>query len=87
MVRLEIQYLNEIGRVTYPAISILDSLGSSLGLSVCNAPFSAIVKAAEGLTWTRDPFDRLIVAQASLLEAPLLPKDEKIRAHYPKATW
>ena len=37
--------------------------------------------------WVRDPFDRLIVAQAIANEAPLVTKDEKIRRHYRRAVW
>ena len=45
------------------------------------------VEAAERLSWTRDPFDRLIVAQASLAGAPLVTKDRMIRKHFAKAAW
>ena len=38
-------------------------------------------------TWTPDPFDRLIVAQARLLDASLITKDELIHKHYKKAIW
>ncbi|MCF7950382.1 MAG: hypothetical protein K9L57_01970 [Spirochaetaceae bacterium] len=37
--------------------------------------------------WTRDPFDRLITAQADIQAASLLTKDGTIRTHYPKAVW
>lgn len=87
MVRLELQYLYEIGRVTEPATEVLDVIESALALSICHAPFPAIVKAAEGYSWTRDPFDRLITASASLFDAPLVTKDETIHRHYPHAFW
>lgn len=87
MVRLELQYLYEIGRVNQPALIVLDALESSLGLSVCHSPFSAIVREAEAHSWTRDPFDRIIVAHAALHDAQLLTKDETIRANYAKAVW
>jgi PIN domain nuclease of toxin-antitoxin system len=87
MVRLELQYLYEIGRVREPALPVLDALESALGLVVCSAPFSLVVREAEKLDWTRDPFDRLIVAQASVHEAPLLTRDGMIHEHYPHAVW
>lgn len=34
-----------------------------------------------------DPFDRLIVSQASLQEAPLVTKDGDIHEHYRGALW
>ena len=87
MVRLELQYLYEIGRVGRPSGPVLDALGAALGLTVCRAAFSAVVREAEAHDWTRDPFDRLIVAQAALRDAPLLTKDATIHAHYAKAVW
>jgi PIN domain nuclease of toxin-antitoxin system len=39
------------------------------------------------LSWTRDPFDRLIVAQAAVRDAPLLTKDRAIRRRYRAAVW
>lgn len=87
MVRLELQYLFEIGRVSQPALPVLDVMESTLGLSVCHAAFPAVIHEAESQAWTRDPFDRIIVAQASLFDAPLLTKDEIVRAHYSHACW
>lgn len=87
MVRLELQYLFELGRVSRPAVEVVDALQASLGLRVCDAPFAAVVREAEGESWTRDPFDRLIVAQASLHDAGLVSKDETLRANYGAAVW
>jgi PIN domain nuclease of toxin-antitoxin system len=87
MVRLELQYLYEIGRVTQPATLVLDALQASLGIRVCDAPFPAVARAAESETWTRDPFDRIIVAQASMRDAPLVTKDRILHQHYDRAVW
>lgn len=87
MVRLELQYLFEVGRVTQPASLVIDALQAGLGLHVCDAPSPAVARAAEEETWTRDPFDRIIVAQAALARAPLLTKDRTLHDHYDRATW
>lgn len=87
MVRLELQYLYEVGRVGQRATTVLDALQAALGLRVCDAPFPAVARAAEGETWTRDPFDRMIVAQAALREAPLLTRDRILHRHYDRAVW
>lgn len=87
MVRLELEYLYEIERISEHAITVLDTLESTLGIRSCDAPFSGIVKEAETIQWTRDPFDRLIVAHASLLDATLITKDQNIHDHYPYAFW
>ena len=87
MARLEVQYLFEVGRITEPALVVMDELAATLGLRICDTPFFAVVREAEQQTWTRDPFDRLIVAQAELNGAPLVTKDETIHAVYPRAVW
>ncbi len=87
MVRLELRYLFEIGRVGEPPMPVLDMLGAAIGLTVCTAPFPAVVREAEAHDWTRDPFDRLIVAQASLFDAPLITKDATVHAHYRHVVW
>jgi len=87
MVRLELQYLFEIGRVTAPALPVMDALGAALGLSVCRAAFAAVVGEAESGSWTRDPFDRLIVSQAALFDAPLITNDRTIHDNYQHAYW
>lgn len=87
MVRLELRYLFEVGRVTAPAAEVVDELRTTLGLTVCDASFVAVAHLAETLTWTRDPFDRLIVAHAALHEAPLVTKDGTLHERYPRCVW
>jgi PIN domain nuclease of toxin-antitoxin system len=87
MVRLELQYLHEIGRLSTPGSDVMDDLRRRLALAVVDQPFPDIIQVAMTLSWTRDPFDRLIVAQAELDGAALLTKDQLIRSHYPRAVW
>jgi len=87
MVVLELEYLREIGRVTVPARDVIDDLSPRLGLAVCQLPFSHVVSAALRENWTRDPFDRLIVAQSIVGAAPLLTRDRTIQKHYADARW
>jgi PIN domain nuclease of toxin-antitoxin system len=87
VVRLELQYLFEIERVAEPAAKVVDSLAGRLGMTVCSASFASVLLEAERMTWTRDPFDRLIVAQAALHRAPLLTKDSTLHEHYSEAVW
>ena len=62
--------------------------GQKIGLTVCDHAFRIVAETALGETWTRDPFDRIIVAHAKANGfAPLLTKDEAIRANYPNARW
>ena len=51
-------------------------------------PFPIIAEIAIGETWTRDPFDRLIVSHAKANgRAGLVAKDELIARHYPNTIW
>lgn len=45
------------------------------------------MQSAAGLTWTRDPFDRLIAAHAIVAGAPLLTADRTILENLPQAVW
>ena len=87
MVILELQYLREIGRLSVEAPVIVTSLAKTLGLEVCELAFSQVVMEALALEWTRDPFDRVIVAHAVARNLPLLTKDDTILKQYRKAMW
>jgi PIN domain nuclease of toxin-antitoxin system len=86
-VRLELEYLYEIERVREPAHGIVADLADRIGLRVCEKDFNAIVSQAIKLTWTRDPFDRLIVANAALNDNTLISRDQNILDLYPHARW
>ena len=88
IVAIELAFLHEIGRSKRLSQDILRQLREQVGLQVCDHPFADVAEAATFEAWTRDPFDRLIVAQAKANGyAPLVTSDEKIRANYPKAIW
>jgi PIN domain nuclease of toxin-antitoxin system len=84
-VLLEIEVLHEIRRIREGAKVIATRLAEDLDIRVSGERFSEI--AAEALAWgfTRDPFDRLIVAHAALAKAALVTQDTMIRFSYPKA--
>lgn len=86
-VMLELEYLFKTKRTTASAAAVLAYLGDRVGLGVCQAPFPDVVQAATSQSWTRDPFDRLIVGHASLKAARLLTKDRTIRRAYNAALW
>ena len=88
MVLLELEYLYEIKRIVRPPQALLNQLETQMGLRLCEHPFPAIVQTALFETWTRDPFDRVIVAHArSNGYAPLVTSDDKIRENYPTTVW
>ncbi|MBK6764198.1 MAG: PIN domain nuclease [Micrococcales bacterium] len=86
-VELELAYLHEVGRTAGPASEVLGFLGSTLGLTVAQIGFGPLCALAVGLTWTRDPFDRLLAAHAVAADLPLLTKDRSLRQHLELAFW
>lgn len=85
--QLELNYLHEIGRLRPSGNEVLGELGPRLELVVLDVSASAVCGAAASLTWTRDPFDRLITAHATILGVALITKDRSIRQHYSLAWW
>lgn len=83
MTLLELRYLEEIGRIKSQATAIVDSLAQSMEISLSPAPFKEVVKISLRHSWTRDPFDRLLVAEAEWLNATLITADNRIKIHYP----
>ncbi len=87
VIQLELQYLLEIERIKVKPEKIIASLRDSIGLKICGLEFNKVILEAIKQDWTRDPFDRLIVAQANLVGAPLVTKDQSILKQYKKAVW
>jgi PIN domain nuclease of toxin-antitoxin system len=87
MVMLEIQYLYEIKRCTKKSEEIITTLQQQIGLTICPLTFSEIANKAISINWTRDPFDRLIVANAIVNHQQLLTRDIQIQKHYKHAVW
>ena len=87
VVRLELQYLFEIQRVTDEANEIVFDLSDRVGLKMCDKSLNTIVSGALDLSWARDPFDRIIVGNASINHDILVTKDQNILENYEKAMW
>ena len=86
-VLLELQFLKEIKRITADPMLVFQTLEETLGLQMCKLDFSKVVIGALSQSWTRDPFDRLIAAHASVRNELLLTKDRVIRRHCATACW
>jgi len=87
IVRLELQLLNEIGRISAKPDAVLTYLATDCGVTLADDPIQAVVLHAVRLEWTRDPFDRLLVATAMLHRAPLVTRDQEIHEHFEGAVW
>jgi PIN domain nuclease of toxin-antitoxin system len=88
IVLLELEMLHEIGRSKYGASKVVSGLSQRVGLQICQLPMAAVVMSSLGIKWTREPADRLIVANAiANNNAPLLTSDRSIHEHYANAIW
>lgn len=87
IVELEVTYLFEIGRLTIGGPSIVGDLRDRIGLSVSDISMPVVMRSAGALSWTRDPFDRIIVGDAIAANTQLITKDQLIRDNTPLALW
>lgn len=81
-VRLELKYLEEIERLRIAPDEIIRFLVDEIHLKMCTEDLGPIITEAFALSWTRDPFDRLITANASLGNHLLISKDRDILTNY-----
>lgn len=87
IVKLELSYLFEIGKIKVNPVKVLIALNKEIGLKVSDDSFIEIVEETVKLSWTLDPFDRIITAQAILHNRQLITKDKTILSHCNLAIW
>ena len=88
MVVLEFDYLFRRKKISIGAKTLYATLSATFGIGLCALPFARVADEAVDVDWTTDPFDRLIVAQASANHgARLITRDRMIRKHYHNAVW
>ena len=87
-VRLELQYLYEIGRIKVEPDKIIGALASEIDLRISECPLNHTIEKALSINWTRDVFDRLLVAETMRDQSLLLiTADKKIRDKFNQALW
>lgn len=79
---LEIGFLHEVGRIRAKTAELTAAVRSDPRLVVDEPPLLTLVERALPLSWTRDPFDRLLCAHSELRRTPLCSLDRRIRAHH-----
>lgn len=77
---LELQFLIEAGRVRLRGVG-LDAMAHDSRWVLDDPPSADWFQQAWGLTWTRDPFDRLLVAHARLRDWKLATADTAVLDH------
>jgi PIN domain nuclease of toxin-antitoxin system len=87
-VLIELDFLQQIRRIIRNPLDLAKQLRMQLGVQVCNHSFPDMAETALFETWTRDPFDLMIVSHAKANNYSILvTQDQKIRKNYPKAVW
>lgn len=88
IVLLELQYLFEIKKISCDSNEIYEYLNLRINLNIeDSSAWYKVIKNAVKLNWTRDPFDRLIVAHVDLLQMNLITKDNHIISNYENTVW
>ncbi|MBI4235422.1 PIN domain-containing protein [Candidatus Peregrinibacteria bacterium] len=87
IIKLELQYLFEIKKISRKPNEILAELHKKTGLRILKCDFAELIEESLKLNWTRDPFDRLIVAQSLLTNIRLLTKDQTILKNHKLSFW
>ena len=79
---LEIQFLAEVGRLEVRSAEFTEALGADRRFAIDEVPLLSLVEAALPLSWTRDPFDRLLAAHSEARRAPLCTLDPELLEHH-----
>ena len=79
---LEIQLLAESGRMDIRNPRFTDAILSDRRFIVDDAPFVTLTRKSLDLSWTRDPFDRLIAAHSLVRRVPLCSVDDLMLEHH-----
>lgn len=87
MVIMELETLGAIGRLRSEPDQLLGVAERNFSITRSPAIFNDVVEAARTFAWTRDPFDRLIVANSITDRARLLTADDNILRHFKDAVW
>jgi len=86
-VELELEYLYEIERLEDSSQTIIEKLKEFLDLQILETSFSKVIKESKNISWTRDVFDRIIVANSISENIPIITADRKILEHFSGAVW
>jgi PIN domain nuclease of toxin-antitoxin system len=80
---LEVQYLGEAGRLEVDSSAFVAAVKQDTRFTIDDVPLLTLVEHAIAVSWTRDPFDRLLVAHSSARRTPLCTLDRELRTRHP----
>lgn len=79
---LEVQFLAEVGKLDVDMDAFQAAVGSDPRFVVDEVSLLTLVQRALPVSWTRDPFDRLLAAHSTSRRMPLCTVDRDMRAHH-----
>jgi PIN domain nuclease of toxin-antitoxin system len=79
---LEIQFLAEVGRLSVTNPQFVNTVSNDRRFIVDDLSLDTLVSHALKLDWTRDPFDRLLVAHSSARRVAFCTTDRLIRSRH-----
>ena len=75
---LEAQYLAEVGRIEIENPEFTETLLNDPRFLVDEVPLLSLIRQAMQISWTRDPFDRLLSAHSAARRTPLCSVDRAV---------
>ena len=79
---LEIQFLAEAGKLEVQQPDFIAAIGRDSRFVIDEVPLMALIEQAVTISWTRDPFDRLLAAHSEARRTPLCTLDRRMRAEH-----
>jgi PIN domain nuclease of toxin-antitoxin system len=79
---LEIQFLGEVGRLEVQNPEFSQAVAADPRFLIDEVPLVALMEKALPLSWTRDPFDRLLAAHSEARRVPLCSLDRRMREEH-----
>lgn len=80
---LEIQFLAEVGKLEVQNPDFSEAILSDRRFVFDDPSLRVLVRNSLSLTWTRDPFDRLLCAHSLSRRMPFCTTDDLIRKYHP----
>ena len=80
---LEIQLLAESGRLNVRPTELIETVKTDPRFVLDDVFVSVIVHKTLDLSWTRDPFDRMLAAHSLARQLPFCTTDSDIQANHP----
>jgi len=79
---LEVQFLSEVGKIEAKTDEFMEAVGRDARFVIDEVPLVPLIEKAVRLSWTRDPFDRLLAAHSEARGTPLCTLDRTLRQRH-----